>query len=141
MKEHLIEILYTGFRISHLLEELEEKGIQIDFKGLDNSNWDVVVDIIGFPKDNSAEILTEYYKNKEESDGNPLVDNEEMFCRDWLMNDYFERLESLKKEQDIYFKDDLLKTKVRHNEKAIKNILSEHIDWLKIEFEKYDSEK
>jgi hypothetical protein len=94
MKEHLIEILYTGFRINHLLEELEEKGIQIDFNGLDNSNWDVVVDIIGFPKDNSAETLTEYYKNQEESNDDPFVDNEKMFCRDWLMDDYFERLES-----------------------------------------------
>ena len=57
------------------------------------------------------------------------------------MNDYFERLESLKKEQDIDFKDDLIKTKIRHNEKAIKNVLAEHIEWLKIEFEKYDSEE
>ena len=141
MKEHLIEILYTGFRINHLLEELEEKGIQIDFNGLDSSNWDIVVDIIGFPKDNSTEILTEYYKNQEESNDDPFIGNDDLFCRDWLMNDYFERLESLKKEQDIYFKDDLLKTKIRHNEKAIKSVLSEHIDWLKIEFEKYDAEK
>lgn len=64
-----------------------------------------------------------------------------MFSRDWLMDNYFERIELLKKEQDIYFKNDLLKTKVRHNEEAIKNTLAEHIDWLKIEFKKYDSKK
>lgn len=141
MKDHLIEILYTGFRINYLIEELEEKGIKIDFKGLDHSNWDIAIDIIGFPQDNSAEILTEYYKNQEYTNDDQFVNHEEIFSRDWLMDDYFERLESLKKEQDIFFKDNLLKTKIRFNEKAIKNVLSKHIDWLKIEFEKYNARK
>lgn len=137
MKTHLIEILYTEFRINRLLDELEEKGIQIDFNGLDFANWDIVVDIIGFPKDNSVEIFTEF-RNKEESNDDPC-DFGEMFCRDWLMNDYFDRLKSLEKEQDIYFEDELLKTKTRYNEKAIKTALSEHIDWLKDEYEKHIS--
>ncbi|MBL7558979.1 hypothetical protein JAO71_04100 [Olleya sp. YSTF-M6] len=140
MEEHLIEILYTGYRINFLLEELEEKGIQIDFNKLDTSNWDVVVDIVGFPKDNSAEILTDYYKNGQDETDDPFVDNLDLFCRDWLFNDYFDRVESLKKEQDIYFKDDLLKTKVRHNEVEIKKVLSQHLDWLKKEFIKYNNE-
>ena len=139
MNEHLIEILYTGYRISFLLEELEEKGIQIDFNKLDTSNWDIVVDIVGFPKDNSAEILTDYYKNEEEATDDPFVDNLDLFCRDWLFNDYYDRIESLKKEQDIYFKDDLLKTRVRHNDVEIKKVLSQHLDWLKKEFIKYNS--
>lgn len=140
MDKHLVEILYTGYRISFLLEELEEKGIQIDFDKLDTSNWDVVVDIVGFPKDNSAEIFMDHYKNEDNTNEDPFEDNSELFCRDWLFNDYYDRIDSLKKEQDIYFKNDLLKTKVRHNELEVKKVLLQHLNWLKKEYIKYNNE-
>ncbi len=124
-KENIVELLFVDFKVKFFIDSLEDKGISTDYeRGLDYAVWDVVLDIIGFPKDNT----TEYLKNQMDIDEN-------YFCRDWLQDNLFERLEQINKDQDIFFDNDLLKTKIRYNSETVKKVLYEYVDWLLMEYQ------
>lgn len=53
MKEHFINLLLEQYKQECLFEELEQKGLQ--FGNICVDNLAVVLDIIGFPRDNTLE--------------------------------------------------------------------------------------
>jgi len=139
MKEHVIEILFAGFQLSSFFENLEDKGILIDLDELTldiHANYDIAYDIIGFPRDN-YEIDTDEIMDDESE---PAESKDDEFYRDWLRDDYFERIKDLKREQDIYFVKDQLQSRLRYNEEDVRKKLAEHVDWAYLEYEKYKSE-
>lgn len=128
-KENIIELLFVDFRVRFFLDSFEDKGISIDYeRGLDYAVWDVVLDIIGFPKDNTIE----YFKKDREID-------EKYFSRDWLQDNLFKRLEEINNDQDIFFDNNLLKTKTKYNPETVKKVLYEYVDWLLLEYENLDN--
>ena len=73
MKEHFINLLLEQYKQECLFEELEQKGLQ--FGNICVDNLAVVLDIIGFPRDNTLEYDFLYLntggEKREENKKNP----------------------------------------------------------------------
>jgi hypothetical protein len=135
MKEHLINLLFEEYKLNCFIDKLNSIGVNVD--KLEVKNHEVVMDIIGFPKDNTLD----FYKNPEkhpECDRNNLPDD--FFCRDWLDNRLFKLMTELNSKQDIVLTNDGLKITDNQDESRIKSELSRYIDWLYQEFNDLDKE-
>lgn len=82
-------ILYKNMCIKE--EQLEKLGLKLDFRW-DESVADIALDLIGFPKDNSANFDFSHLNNPEFVKPNPEKRNDfdNMFCRDWLDDEIYD---------------------------------------------------
>jgi len=133
MKEHLINLLFEEYKLSCFINKLNEIGLIMD--RLNVKNHEIVMDIIGFPKDNTIEFLTE-----KEQDTSIKFNREnppdEFFCRDWLDEPFFDVVDGLNTKQNILLTDKGLRIEEDQDESRIKLALSGYIDWLYEEFNK-----
>ena len=133
MKEHLIRLLLEQYKQECLFEELEERGIH--FGNICVNNLDIILDIIGFPRDNTLDYdflyLNSGGEQREEGKRNP---DDDMFCRDWLDEKYFEASQELSTQQKILVTDKGLKIEKGAGLELVVEKLSEYIDWLYSEF-------
>lgn len=84
-KEAIKNLLMLYKNICVKEDQLEKLGLEIDFRW-DESVSDIALDLIGFPKDNSANFDFSHLNNPEFVKPNPEKRNDfdKMFCRDWL---------------------------------------------------------
>jgi hypothetical protein len=55
MKNHLVNLLFEQYKLSSFVTKLSDLGVEIDHLHIDN--YEIVLDIIGFPKDSEEEQL------------------------------------------------------------------------------------
>lgn len=135
MKNHLVNLLFEEFKQQAFFDDLEKKGLTISDAIVVN-NWDIVADIVGFPSDNTLEYDFEFINDGQRNENKKLPDDE-MFCRDFLYDNFFDAIESIAKNQEIFVTDKGLAIKEYFQEEKIKEKLASHIDWLYETFEKY----
>jgi len=135
MKNHLVNLLLEEFKQQAFFDDLEKKGLTISDAIVVN-NWDIVADIVGFPSDNTLEYDFEFINGGQRNENKKLPDDE-MFCRDFLYDNFFDAIESIAKNQEIFVTDKGLAIKEYFQEEKIKEKLASHIDWLYETFEKY----
>lgn len=137
MKACLINFLLEEYKQVSLFEEISEKGV--DLNNLAVNNLAIVLDLIGFPRDNSSEydlnILNDL-PHDSESGKNP---DQDLFIRDWLYDKFYDLFNVLEKKQTIAVTDKGLILIESEDEALIRQKLAEYIDWLYVEFQNLDS--
>ncbi len=140
MKQHLVKLLLEEYKQQCLFNELAEKGV--DMKNICVNNFDIVLDIIGFPPDNTIEYDYDYLNsNGEIRDTSKKIFDNELFCRDWLFDTYSESMDQLIKEQKVSVSDLGMQIESGADRETAELKLSEFIDWLYTEFDKLKSIK
>lgn len=137
MKKHLVNLLLEEFKQQAFFDEMDKLGVHFS-KGVIVKNWDIVLDIIGFPKDNTLEYDWDYINSSGElRDSKKQLPDDDLFCRDWLINNYCEVTNNIAKDQKIFVTDQGLRIEEYVQEEKIKDRLAEHIDWLYDEYRKF----
>ncbi|MES2477986.1 MAG: hypothetical protein V4561_02800 [Bacteroidota bacterium] len=97
MKKHLLRLLLEGYKQETLFRELESKGINLSeativhLSDISINILDIVLDIVGFPADNTSAYDLNYFINKANVRNEKLkIVDKEMFCRDLYTEKYFE---------------------------------------------------
>jgi len=123
MKEHFINLLLEQYKQECLFEELEQKGLQ--FGNICVDNLAVVLDFL--------------YLNTggEKREENKKIPDDEMFCRDWLDEKYFEITRELFSHQYIFVTDKGLQIEKGAGLDLVLQSFDQYIDWLYEEYEKF----
>jgi len=82
---HLVNFLYEQLKQERYADQIERVGVELHGDFLVN-NLDIILDIIGYPKDNTVEKLSH---------------SDTIFCRDWLTDKYYDLLDLLKNQEKI----------------------------------------
>jgi hypothetical protein len=111
MKQHLVNLLYEYYKQIYLSDRLHELGIKLPVR---LENWEIVMDMVGIPKENWKE-------DENETQGN---------IRNWLYNKYLECIANIEKDQIIKVRKRTGEIKIneRINEQSAKQHLSEYMD-------------
>tara|TARA_R110001592_G_scaffold111265_2_gene308175 strand:- start:3064 stop:3471 length:408 start_codon:yes stop_codon:yes gene_type:complete len=134
VKSSLINLLFEEYKQICLFEELENKGL--DLTRITVKNSDIVLDLIGFPKDNTLQYDINALNGLEHNPKNGKVPDDDLFCRDWLYDKYYDMVESIEKKQKIEVADKGLKMVEYDDEVLIKKKLDAFVDWLYLEYSK-----
>ena len=136
MAEHFINLLLEQYKQECLFEELEQKGLQ--FGNICVDNLAVVLDIIGFPRDNTLEYDFLYLNTGgEKREENKKIPDDEMFCREWLDEKDFEITRELFSHQYIFVTDKGLQIEKGAGLDLVLQSFDQYIDWLYEEYEKF----
>ncbi|MHB0756830.1 hypothetical protein [Polaribacter sp. M15] len=130
----MINLLFEEYKQICLFEELENKGL--DLTRITVKNSDIVLDLIGFPKDNTLQYDINALNGLEHNPKNGKVPDDDLFCRDWLYDKYYDMVESIEKKQKIEVADKGLKMVEYDDEVLIKKKLDAFVDWLYLEYSK-----
>jgi hypothetical protein len=134
MKESLMNLLFEEFKQECLFEELEQKGI--DLTKVSVQIYNIVLDLVGFPKDNTKDYDYNALNGLEHNPKLGKLPDDNLYCRDWLYNKYYDLTQSIKKKQKIEVTDSGLKMVEYNDEELIKSKLSDFVDWLYLEYSK-----
>jgi len=137
MKTHLVNLLFEECKLRSFVDKLCSIGVDID--ALNVNNHQIILDMIGFPKDNKHAYIQMMGAEKANLP----------FATDPLPNGYYsrEKLTAHFYDTVIYFnpienieltKDGLEITKAQP-EKQLIQAITEHIDWLYNEYAKINS--
>jgi hypothetical protein len=123
MKQHLVNLLYIQ---SKLYEIFEEEEIDYDEDTFDN--FGVVLDIIGFPKDNADEYDSDGQLGTPYDSTKGKLMDDDLFSRDYLYQHFSEVISDSTQ-------------KVGNDETLIKEQFSNFVNWLYKELENIKEEK
>lgn len=133
MKASLIKLLFEEYKQNCLFSEFEKLGL--DMRNLTVNNFDIVLDLVGFPKDNTTEYDFDLINYGEGSrDESKKIPDAYVFCRDWLSDKYYDMTFSIKKVQKIEVTDNGLRMTEHDDVKLIREVLAEYVDWLYQEY-------
>lgn len=132
MKENLVDLLLEEYKQMSLFNELSTKGIELSNVLVKNSN--IVLDLIGFPKDNSREYDLYVIDGLNHDPKRGRYPDKNLFIRDWLFDEYYKIIDSIEMKQDITVTDKGLKVTEEKDELVIKQKLDEYINWLFVEY-------
>lgn len=125
LQKHLVNLLFEEFVLRAYSMKFEESESSINTPESSNI-WDIVVDIIGFPIDNTLDY-----------DFNKKIHDDLYFCRDHLADDYYERTNSLAEEVEVFINYEGIKLVNEQQEPLIKSLLLGHIEWLYFEYDNF----
>ena len=128
MKDSLVDLLFEEYKQHCLFDELEKKGINLS--NIAVQNLDIVIDLVGFPKENVKAYDFDVLNGMEHNPQNGKIPDENLFIRDWLFEKFFDLLGSVEKKQKIEVTEKGLKMTEKNDEKLIKIKSGEYIDWL-----------
>ena len=128
MREALIKLLFEEYKQICLFEDLEKKGIEMTRVAVDN--LDAVIDLVGFPSDNTLHYDILAMNGQPHDPDNGLAPDDNLFCRDWLYDKHFDITDSIDKIQKIEVTDKGLKMTEVDDERLIKEKLGKYVDWL-----------
>lgn len=133
MKQNLVKLLLEEYKQDFHFYELSLKGI--DLSGIAVNNLSIILDIIGFPVENSVTNIP----GQTDANGNQVIlskniTHSDYFCRDWLFEKYYEISNQLYRQQKISVTDDGLQTATGADETTVEFQLEEYIGWLYDEF-------
>ncbi|WP_026776118.1 hypothetical protein [Polaribacter sp. Hel_I_88] len=132
MKDSLVNLLFEQFKQECLFEELEQKGI--DLTKVSVQIYDIVLDLIGFPKDNTREYDFNVLNGAEHNPKFGKLPDVDLCCRDWLYDKYYDTIQTIEKKQKIDVTDKGLKMVEYNDEALIKSKLNGFVDWLYLEY-------
>lgn len=133
MKESLVNLLFEEYKQICLFDDLAKKGIDLNSILVQNS--EIVFDLVGFPKDNTTEYDFHMVNGFPHDPKNGKMVDDKMFCRDWLIDKYYDLVDSIEKKQKIEVVEKGLRMVEYNDEKLIKEKLLEFVDWLYQEYE------
>jgi len=123
LKDHFISLLFEEYKLASFIWKLMSLGVNMD--GLDVRNHHIILDIIGFPADNSGDAR---FRDMDE-----LPDD--YCCRDWLTDPFLELIRKLSEAKEIVLTDAGLKLKEGQDETIVRKELGSHVGWLFEEFQ------
>ncbi|QOD61101.1 hypothetical protein H9I45_01270 [Polaribacter haliotis] len=132
MKDSLVNLLFEEFKQECLFEELEQKGI--DLTKVSVQIYDIVLDLIGFPKDNTKNYDFNALNGLEHNPKLGKLPDDDLCCRDWLYDKYYDTIQTIEKKQKIEVTDKGLKMIEYNDEELIKSKLNDFVDWLYLEY-------
>jgi len=133
MKEHLVNLLLEEYKQHCLFDELQSK--RIGLMDICVNNLDIVIDIIGFPRDNT----TDYDFTGGMKDEKKKTVDDDLFCRDWLMDKHYEMFSTLSNQQKVCVTDKGLQIASGADNDTVRTKLLEYIEWLYLEYEQFKS--
>ena len=129
MKNHLVNLLLEQYKQQSVFSKINALGV--DMSNVVVNNYDIVLDIIGFPRDNSSLYdINELGNGKKKEDRN-------LFMRDYLDDRFYQLGSLLENEQNIVVSDRGLILESGSDEEIIKSHLLDLINWLYDEYKKY----
>ena len=128
-KAHFVDMLFEEYKLKLLTEKLNAIGVSME--GLSINNYDIILDMIGFPNISANPRRWD----REEDAENP----DKPFFRDYLTDPYDVLLYQLTNKKDIIFTSHGLGLKESHEEAAVRAALDEHVDFIFAEYEKLQS--
>lgn len=137
MKEYLVRLLLEEYKQQCLFDELQKKGV--DLCHVCVNNLDIVLDIVGFPKDNSLDYDFDHLKSGGEvrNEEKKIIDDD-LCCRDWLIDKYYETFHDLSTQQKVCVTDQGLAIECGADNQTVENKLLEYVEWLYNELENLD---
>lgn len=132
MKDKLADLLFEEYKQDCLFSELEKKGI--DLTNITVQVYDIVLDLVGFPKDNSKDYDFNALNGLEHNPKFGKLPDDDLFSRDWLYNKYYDAIQTIEKKQKIEVTDKGLKMVEYNDEALIKSKLNDFVDWLYLEY-------
>lgn len=132
MKDSLVNLLFEEYKQECLFEELEQKGI--DLTKVSVQIYDIVLDLVGFPKDNTKDYDFNVLNGAEHNPKFGELPDDALFSRDWLYNKYYDTIQTIEKKQKIEVIGKGLKMVEYSDEELIKSKLSNFVDWLYLEY-------
>jgi hypothetical protein len=132
MKDSLVALLFEEFKQECLFDELEKKGI--DLTNITVQIYDIVLDLVGFPKDNTKDYDFNALNGLDHNPKFGKLPDDALFSRDWLINKYYDTIQTIEKKQKIEVTDKGLKMLEYNDEALIKSKLNDFVDWLYLEY-------
>jgi hypothetical protein len=129
LKEHLVSLLFEEYKLTSFIWKLMNIGINMD--RLEVQNHHIVLDMIGFPRDNYLDMTPE------ELNADELPDD--FFCRDWLSDRFYEVITAQSEKQEVILTDKGLSLKEGADELIVRQAISNHVKWLFEEFNNLDN--
>lgn len=134
MKEHLVRLLLEEYKQQCLFDELQKKGA--DLSNICVNNLDIVLDIVGFPKDNSIDYDFDHLNSGGEiRNDNKKIMDDGFCCRDWLTDKYYEMFKHLSIQQKVCVTDKGLVIESGADNETVQTKLLEYVEWLYTEVE------
>ena len=125
LKPHFIDLLFEEYKLSSFIWKMMSFGVNME--RLDVKNHQIVLDMIGFPADNTLEF------DRRELDYDNLPEN--YFCRDWLTDTFGTMAMELSENREIVLSENGLRIKEGDDEAVVRQAISNHIDWLFDEYQ------
>lgn len=134
MKDSLVNLMFEEYKQECLFADLQEKGI--DLTRIVVQNFGIVLDLIGFPKDNTKDYDFNTHIEGEYSSESGKLPDDNLYSRDWLYDKYYDIILTVEKKQSIEVTDKGLKMIEYNDEALIKFKLGDFVDWLYLEYSK-----
>lgn len=128
MKKHLVNLLFEQYKLTSFVGKLSDLGVEID--NLRINNHEIVLDIIGFPKDDQEEQLNRLEAIKALTSYDVKNPPDGFFSREDLYDRYLTTLVNLDTDESIVLTHNGLILKKQDDENAVKQELAKYIDWL-----------
>ena len=133
MKNHLVNLLFEQYKLTSFVSKLSDLGVAID--NLHINNYEIVLDIIGFPKDNQEEQLRRSEAIKAFTSYDVKNPPDGFFSREDLYERYLTTFVNLGTDDSIVLTHDGLIMKKQEDEDTVKQELVKHINWLYRQYE------
>jgi hypothetical protein len=128
MKNHLVNLLFEQYKLTSFVSKLSDLGVEID--SLHIKNYEIVLDIIGFPNDDQDVQLKRLQAFKALTSYNVKNPPDGLFSRDDLYDRYLITLVNLGADESVVLTHNGLILKKQEDENTVKQELAKHIDWL-----------
>jgi hypothetical protein len=128
MKKHLVNLLFEQYKLTSFVGKLSDLGVEID--NLRINNHEIVLDILGFPKDDQEEQLNRLEAIKALTSYDVKNPPDGFFSREDLYDRYLTTLVNLGTDESIVLTHNGLILKKQDDENAVKQELAKYIDWL-----------
>lgn len=138
MKEHLIDLLFEECKLRYFVDRICVAGIDID--GLQVENHEIILDMIGFPKDNKRA-----YERKmvEEKVSNYNMDElpEGYYSREKLIDHYYDTVLHFSFFDSLQLTEDGLTITKEKDQQELLTAISQHINWLYDEYNTFSKNR
>jgi len=129
MKQHLVNLLIEEFKQRCFFDDLATKGI--DLKHICVDNFEIVLDLIGFPKDNTLEYDFQHINSGGEiRDESKKIVDDDYFCRDKWSFKYGDVSDKLLKSYKVKLTGMGIQFGSDAYSKKVELKLSAFVDWL-----------
>jgi hypothetical protein len=128
MKKHFVNLLFEQYKLTSFVGRLSDLGVEID--NLRINNHEIVLDMIGFPKDDQEEQLNRLEAIKALTSYDVKNPPNGFFNREDLYDRYLTTLVNLGTDESIVLTHNGLILKKLEDENSVKQELAKHIDWL-----------
>lgn len=133
MKKHRVNLLFEQYKLTSFVGKLSDLGVKID--NLRINNHEIVLDFIGFPKDDQEEQLNRVEAIKALTSYDVKNPPDGFLSREDLYDRYLTTLVNLGTDESIVLTHNGLILKKQDDENAVKQELAKYINWLYLQYQ------